>query len=744
MPSISLNNTVSYGRRTLNLILLHALDCAFPGVAATIRIRNQGQGRVSSRFGNAFRPDDYGEEYSLNCPFCGDLRGRMRVSHTYDPAMNGHVWHCFNEQCHKDASTRAQLANRLMAVWAQATSDAQRGHVPAGLVHEVGVSQPTGPVALPAGTVPLSQLPPDHPACQYVQLRGFDPAQLATDWGLGYSPYSPSPSPGIRDRLVIPIFGASDDAGSHQLLGWQARAINDLDTPKYLSMAGFRKSQTLYLSPGGVAHSEQLLVCEGVTDVWRFGGSAVALFGKSASPTQLQKLVELARHRQRVLIALDRDAEAEAAVMVTTLQARLQAAGSAAQVLRIRPPGDRNDFGACAPDEIAVVTQNAAASAPEVVNAPTIGTVRAEPLARPRPISASTGRRKAAAPRTETEIAVQLVAHATGSRPAPTEHALESLRALGMELLHTNLECPLLPILREIERHGLRVDERQIPEIVREYPGCAQDAVRLQSATVEHYGRVKTTLSQLGTVTGRITAKDFPLQNLSKPLRSALIADPGRVLLLADYRQYEWRIAAWMSQDPLLLEIFRRPGSELYRLMAAGALGIAESEVSSDQRQSAKEHLMRLLYSIDRDRDRETAADRIRNVLRQQSAPLWAWLQATERVSGDNRVVQTPAGRRVLLPGNTPHELGSRAVNYLVQATAADVLKAALIVIRSQLCYDARILLPHHDALLIDCPESHETEVRETIRRCMEAPVANWQIPLTVQIRSGNSWGACS
>ncbi len=95
---------------------------AFPDEAATLVLGNAGERRQteSPELGNLGYIEFFGEEYQLNCPFCGDRRGRMRINYTYDPAVLPGRWHCYNEKCNKKPECRAQLANRLQAVWTRA------------------------------------------------------------------------------------------------------------------------------------------------------------------------------------------------------------------------------------------------------------------------------------------------------------------------------------------------------------------------------------------------------------------------------------------------------------------------------------------------------------------------------------------------------------------------------------------------------------------------------------------------
>ena len=298
--------------KLLNPMLATALAIAFPSTWERIKVRSVGQRRIPSRsLGLDGPPDEYGEEYALDCPFCGDTRCRMRVNHTLDPMHYTHRWCCYNESCHRNAGFRLQLSQALMRVWTTAKAQVRAGIAPPVFLDPAPSDrvseEPGAGAAMPDDFLQLDQLEPGHPARQYVESRGFDPDYLASNWLVGYSVCSSFPSPGFHDRLVIPFFNRANSPDSPvKPLGWQARSIFVVpnnssncaaggNSPKYLSMAGMHKSRLLYSSPAGIAPSEQLIVVEGATDAWRCGEDAVAILGKQASPEQ-KRLIITASH----------------------------------------------------------------------------------------------------------------------------------------------------------------------------------------------------------------------------------------------------------------------------------------------------------------------------------------------------------------------------------------------------------------------------------------------------------------
>jgi hypothetical protein len=166
-----------------------------------------------------------------------------------------------------------------------------------------------------ADVIPVDQLPPAHPAAVYLTSRGYDLAELSSLWGVGYCRWSRYRL--MRGRVYVPVLQDT------KLVGWQGRWPGELDwaaedVPKYYTMPGLRKSQLLYNED--LARMQPLVViCEGVTDVWRVGPAGVALFGKTASRQQLLRLASGWMGKSAVVL-LDADAKADAEELTTSLR----------------------------------------------------------------------------------------------------------------------------------------------------------------------------------------------------------------------------------------------------------------------------------------------------------------------------------------------------------------------------------------------------------------------------------------
>lgn len=258
-------------------------------VFGDVRISNPGEELVvqaAPRLLSPWSEDSHyeiisaGEYYLVDCPYCGDTRKRLEINHRWAkfPALA----HCFNEPC----LTRPWRMDELrMRVLGRARPFEQR--VNPGTREAATL----GPVAPPGRVLPLSALPPGHPACGYVRGRGFDPAYLAAQFGVGFCEAVDNPR---HQLLVGRLYCPAVMRG--ELVGWQGRYLGDLDwkragLPKYFTMPGMPKRLTLY-NYDRAARYPLVVVREGVTDVWATGPYAVALLGKSVTQWQIQLLAK--------------------------------------------------------------------------------------------------------------------------------------------------------------------------------------------------------------------------------------------------------------------------------------------------------------------------------------------------------------------------------------------------------------------------------------------------------------------
>ncbi|MCD0458656.1 hypothetical protein [Roseiconus lacunae] len=341
----------------LNPRLHNALKDRF----GAVKISNPGERYIPSTAlsrsldGRSPPPRQSGEYYRVCCPECGDTKYRLYINHMFgsldDDNSGLHLMNCYNERCFKTLQDRRWFWGRLFPFNydAKIMQTQQQPLVASSPGGGVAAITPV-PVQLPAG-YQLSD-PAAHHAVVYLQQRGFDPAELASLWSVYYCQESQISSPPLSNRVVLPVVNVRRSpihGVTSETVGWQARAI-DSQLPKYLSMRGFPKSKYLY----GIQHAKQwdcpLVVVEGATDVWRFGGSCVALLGKSASSSQRQQLTTQFQDRP-ICIALDRDAAQEASQLVRELTRARADWDCHLPVYSISPPDGRDDFAECSREE---------------------------------------------------------------------------------------------------------------------------------------------------------------------------------------------------------------------------------------------------------------------------------------------------------------------------------------------------------------------------------------------------------
>jgi DNA polymerase-1 len=271
-------------------------------------------------------------------------------------------------------------------------------------------------------------------------------------------------------------------------------------------------------------------------------------------------------------------------------------------------------------------------------------------------------------------------------------------------------------------------------------------------------GRVHTCFNQAVAATGRLSSSDPNLQNipirteLGREIRRAFIAEPGHVLISADYSQIEFRVLAHMAEDEFLIDAFRE-GADFHERTALKIFGENSGRDAHALRSTAKMVNYALLYG-------KTAFTLAKDIgVTPQAAQEFidAYFAGFPRVRGfidrtleEGRatgVVKTLYGRRRLVP-----ELNSRnsqiragaeryAVNMPIQGTAADIMKRAMLHVHAALAArdDARMILTVHDELLFEVRKDRAEEVAAIVRDRMQT-AASLRVPLTVDVGIGENW----
>jgi DNA polymerase I len=306
-------------------------------------------------------------------------------------------------------------------------------------------------------------------------------------------------------------------------------------------------------------------------------------------------------------------------------------------------------------------------------------------------------------------------------------------------------------------------DEHPIARMVLDY----RQLTKLKSTYVDTLpalinpstARLHTTFGQTGTATGRLSSANPNLQNipirteLGRGIRAAFIAEPGHVLLTADYSQIELRLLAHFSRDPLLVEAYRR-GDDVHTLTASQVFGVPPLMVSPDHRRQAKVVNFGIVYGLspfglsqNLGIEPAEAKQFIANYFEKYKG-VRAFIDKTLEQARRELKVRTLFGRVRPIPDINSKNANQRgfaertAVNTPLQGTAADLIKVAMIRIDAALQerqLKSRMTLQVHDELVFEVPEREVETMQSLVREHMERAHA-LAVPLLVEMEVGPNW----
>ncbi len=272
--------------------------------------------------------------------------------------------------------------------------------------------------------------------------------------------------------------------------------------------------------------------------------------------------------------------------------------------------------------------------------------------------------------------------------------------------------------------------------------------------------RVHTSFNQTVAETGRLSSSDPNLQNIpirsedGAKIRKAFIADAGYSLMSADYSQIELRVLAHLSEDPLLLEAFKK-NLDVHRLTAASIFEVHEDLVSSGMRSAGKTVNFAVIYG-----QTPFGLSQQLNVTQQQAkkyiegyfqryAGVRAYREKVLNEARQKKEVRTLMGRRRFVPDIDSKNTIARnfaeriAFNTVIQGTAADLIKKAMVDLDRRMVsegFKSHMLLQVHDELVFEVLDAERERMKKLIRECMEG-VVKFGVPLRVEIGEGANWG---
>ncbi|MBT3199372.1 MAG: DNA polymerase I [Phycisphaerales bacterium] len=305
--------------------------------------------------------------------------------------------------------------------------------------------------------------------------------------------------------------------------------------------------------------------------------------------------------------------------------------------------------------------------------------------------------------------------------------------------------------------------QHELPRLVLDYRKLTKllgTYVKSLAASINpRTGRVHTSFHQAGTATGRLSSSDPNLQNIpirtaeGRKIRQAFIAPPGTKLIAADYSQIELRMLAHLCGDPKLCEAFASD-QDIHKIVAAEVFGVPVSEVTSEQRGRAKTVNFGIIYgqtahglSRTLGISRGEAGDYIKNY-RKRFPEIDKFLKSCIEHAKEHGYVETIFARRrniTEIDSRNPQRRAFAerlALNSVVQGSAADLIKRAMINIDNRLKTDprpSRMLLQIHDELVLETPEDAVESDRQMIVEEMCGAV-ELTVPLKVDIASGDNW----
>src|SRR5581483_10308855 len=408
----------------------------------------------------------------------------------------------------------------------------------------------------------------------------------------------------------------------------------------------------------------------------------------------------------------------------------------------------------------------------------------------------------------------------------------EEIRGRGLTDLLTDVELPLVKILRAMELAGLKLDtvrteeissrvkaeadqlEREVYELAGEEftlgspkqleeilfgklglsrkrrgkTGYSTDARVLQAIRSEHPiipkierwreltklaqtyldalpllidsgGRIHTTFNQTAAATGRLSSNNPNLQNipirteLGREIRACFVADTGNLLTSVDYSQVELRLLAHIASEDVLKEIFRR-GEDVHTATACRVFGVTPDQITPGMRSKSKMINYGIVYGLsaygmaDRlDIPQEEADEFIQRYLAGFPA-VARFIQDTIEQGTEHGYVSTLSGRRRQVPELRARRWDLRkqgerfAVNMVIQGTAADIMKVAMVRCDralAELELKSRLILQIHDELLFEGPADEAEQVAELARAQMTAAF-EMDPPLAVDVGIGSDW----
>jgi DNA polymerase I len=308
---------------------------------------------------------------------------------------------------------------------------------------------------------------------------------------------------------------------------------------------------------------------------------------------------------------------------------------------------------------------------------------------------------------------------------------------------------------------AIREEHEIVPKIERwrELSTLIKTYLDVLPQLVDEDSRIHTTFLQAGAQTGRLASTNPNLQNvpirtpLGREIRGCFEAAPGRLLLSADYSQIELRVLAHVAQEPALMEIFAQD-EDVHTATASRVFGVSPDQIDHGMRSKAKMINFGIVYGLsafglaDRLNIPREEAKVVIDAYMQRFPQVAQFIERTIASATEQGYVKTLWGRRRQIPelrarNYQVRTLGERlAVNTVIQGTAADIIKLAMLRCHEALAaesLDTKMILTIHDELLFEAPPAEVEAAQELVRREM-CGVWEREPPLAVDVGVGEDW----
>lgn len=278
------------------------------------------------------------------------------------------------------------------------------------------------------------------------------------------------------------------------------------------------------------------------------------------------------------------------------------------------------------------------------------------------------------------------------------------------------------------------------------------------AAATDLTGRIHTTFSQDVVSTGRLSSSNPNLQNIptrtpqGKQIKQCFVAPAGRVIVNADYAQFELRLAAALAGDQKMIAMFSDPKNDIHSMTAAEAYGIPLDQVTPEQRRHAKTINFGVLYGMSpkglADATGMSMAAAAKFIARyfEIRQPIRAYLDKILAQAETDGYVETWCGRRRPTPdvkssNFVVREAAKRAAaNMPIQGTEADLMKQAMLKIEAEV-KNAVQIMQVHDSIMLECDEAAAPAVAAQVKEIMEHIAPDLGVRLLVDVSYGPSWG---